>query len=366
MKSFVSISIVPLACGLALLLLSAGCGPKVTHGEPAYVAGQQVDLRDHLSAVYNRVDTVTNGERVEILEKNRRFVRVRSPRGKEGWMEASQLVGADIGGAFATLEKENQNTPIITHGVTQDELNMHVTPGRETLHLYRLAEGAKLEILKRATAPKPQPQMLPTAATTANGKPAEPPAPVLEDWWLVRDAQQHTGWVLARMVDINAPMDIAQYAEGQRIMAAFVLDQVPDVGEDGTTRQVPQYLTLVNDPKEGTPWDFDQIRVFTWNAKRHRYETAYRERDLFGVFPATVGMENFGEEGNLPTFVIRVKDDNGNITENKYKLNQPLVQRVLSPEEQKAEDARHAVLLQQALARRAARGAAAGPRRRRR
>jgi len=26
--------------------------------------------------------------------------------------------------------------------------------------------------------------------------------PVLEDWWLVRDAENRVGWVLARMVDI--------------------------------------------------------------------------------------------------------------------------------------------------------------------
>src|SRR5208283_5081610 len=90
----------------------------------------------------------------------------------------------------------------------------------------------------------------------------QPPATMLEDWWLVRDAQGHAGWVLARMIDIDIPLDIAQYAEGQRIMAAFVLSQAPDVNpEDGQPRQVPQYLTLINEPRDGTPWDFNQLRV---------------------------------------------------------------------------------------------------------
>jgi hypothetical protein len=36
----------------------------------------------------------------------------------------------------------------------------------------------------------------------------------------------------------------------------------------------------------------------------------------------------------LPAFVIRVKDDNGNVVERKYKLNTPIVRRVLAPGEQ--------------------------------
>ena len=69
-------------------------------------------------------------------------------------------------------------------------------------------------------------------------------------------------------------------------------------------------------------------RVFTWNVKRHRYETAYRERNLNGVLPAAISHEVFGKEGNLPTFALRVKDAQGNIIERKYKMNTPIVKRV--------------------------------------
>ena len=34
-------------------------------------------------------------------------------------------------------------------------------------------------------------------------------------------------------------------------------------------------------------------------------------------------------------FVVRVKDDAGNVVERKYKLNTPIVRRVLAPGEQK-------------------------------
>ena len=50
-----------------------------------YVSAPQVNLRDRLSAVYNKVATVKNGERVEVLEHQRRFVRVRTASGSEGW-----------------------------------------------------------------------------------------------------------------------------------------------------------------------------------------------------------------------------------------------------------------------------------------
>jgi hypothetical protein len=163
---------------------------------------------------------------------------------------------------------------------------------------------------------------------------------VLEDWWLVRDAQNRVGWVLARMVDLDVPLEVAQYAEGQRFVAFFVLNQVQDAGREGTDtdkdKKVSQYLCALTEPHDGLAYDYDQIRVFTWNVRKHRYETAYREHALHGVLPVTVTSENFDKEGMLPVFILRVKDDAGNVSERKYKLNTPIVRRVLAPGEQKA------------------------------
>jgi hypothetical protein len=53
-----------------------------------------------------------------------------------------------------------------------------------------------------------------------------------------------------------------------------------------------------------------------------------------GVLPVTVTQENFDKEGMLPVFVVREKDDSGNIIERKYKLNTPIVRRVLAPGEE--------------------------------
>jgi hypothetical protein len=310
----------------ALMLLPA-CSRRTQPKEAAYVTVPQVYLRDRVAAVYNRVALAKNGERVAVLEHSRRFIRVRTAEGKEGWVEERYLAGQDIFDQMQKMAADNRGTPVMAAGTTDNDTNIHIAPGRDSQHLYQLKAGAKVQILKRATAPKPQPATIPVRED-ANRKSA-PPQPALEDWWLVRDPEGRVGWVLARMVDIDVPLEVAQYAEGQRIVGAFVLDQVSD-----SDKKVPQYLLVLTEPHDGMPFDYNQVRVFTWNVRRHRYETAYRERKLFGVFPVTITHGNFDKEGDLPVFILHVQDDTGKVAERKYKLNTPIVRRVLSPAEE--------------------------------
>jgi SH3-like domain-containing protein len=302
--------------------------------EVAYVSGVQATLRDHVAAVYEKAGVVKNGERVEVLDHDRRFVKVRTAGGTTGWMEQRYLVSQEVFDQIQKLTADNQNDPVQARGVTRNDTNLHVEPGRDTEHLYQISSGEKLSLLKRGTAEKPGAVAALSRSTSRSPMPGnkrneqdKKPVPVIEDWWLVRDSHNRVGWVLARMIDLDVPLDVAQYAEGQRIVAFFVLNQV----QDGV-KKVAQYLTVLTEPKDGLPFDFNQIRVFTWNVRRHRYETAYRER-MEGVLPVIVSQENFEKEGVLPAFVIRVKDDSGNVAERKYKLNTPIVRRVLAPGE---------------------------------
>jgi len=318
-------------------MLLAGCG-RGRHRvlEVAYVSAPQAALRDQVSTIFNRVGNVKNGERVEVLDHEKRFARVRTASGIEGWVEQRYLVDQKTFDALQKLTQDNQNDPVQAPGILRNDTNLHVMPGRESEHLYQLASGAKVSILKRATSEK-QVGAMPTArpsvaATTAKPGAKAAPGPVLEDWWLVRDDQGRVGWVLARMVDVDVPLEVAQYAEGQRFVAFFVLNEVQD-NDKGVQKKIPQYLCVLTDPHDGLPYDFDQIRVFTWNTRKHRYETAYREHGLNGVLPVRVTQENFDKEGALPVFILEVRNETGNVVEHKYKLNTPIVRRVLGPGE---------------------------------
>jgi SH3-like domain-containing protein len=323
-----------LAFALAAALGICGCN-RGHHRvlEINYVSATQASLRDQVAAIYTRVGTVKNGERVEVLEREKRFARVRTVGGLEGWIEQRFLVDQKIYDGLQKLAQESANDPMQAPGVLRNDTNLHLAPGRDTEHLYQLAAGAKVSILQRATAEKQVGAGPAPAKAAAAPKPgAKTPGPMLEDFWLVRDGEGHAGWVLARMVDIDAPLEIAQYAEGQRLIAFFALNQVED-NDKGIQKKVSQYLCLLTEPRDGLPYDYDQVRVFTWNGKRHRYETAYREHGLNGVLPVTVTSENFDKEGTLPVFILHVKDDSGNVSERKYKLNTPIVRRVLAPGE---------------------------------
>lgn len=323
--------LVPAVVMAAMLLLPA-CG-RGRHRvlEVAYVSAPQAALRDQVAAIYNRVGNVKNGERLEVLDREKRFARVRTATGIEGWIEQRYLVDQKTFDALQKLTADHQNDPVQAPGILRNETNLHVTPGRDTEHLYQLASGAKAAILERATAEKQPGAAPPPKLATKPGAKA-PAGPVLEDWWLVRDTLGRVGWVLARMVDVDVPLEIAQYAEGQRFVAFFVLNEVQD-SDKGVQKQVAQYLCVLTDPHDGLPYDFDQVRVFTWNTRKHRYETAYREHGLDGVLPVTITKEDFGKEGTLPVFILRVRDEAGNVSERKYKLNTPIVRRVLAPGE---------------------------------
>lgn len=311
---------------LGVVFLLAGCrrGSEKPR-EFGYVAVSQVALRDRVATVYNKTGVVKNGEPVEILERSKRFVRVRSPRNEEGWVEQRYLVSQQVCDGFRKLASQHASKPVQAPAATRADVNMHLTPERESEHLYQLKEGEKVELLLRGTSEKPVPQGAVPPPQAPRKKQEGPP---MEDWWLVRDSRRRVGWVLARLVDIDIPLDVAQYAEGQRIVAYFVLNRV----DDGD-KKVLQYLVALTEPRDGLPFDYNQVRVFTWNLKRHRYETAYRERRLPGALPIRVGTQPFGKEGTLPVFLLRLKDESGNIVDRTYKLNGVMVRRLLAPGE---------------------------------
>jgi hypothetical protein len=304
--------------------------------ETVYVSARHVYLHDRVAAVSNRVGEVVNGQQLEVLEHGRRFLRVKTDKNEVGWIQERAVIDSKTYDAFTHLGTEHKQDPVVATGKLRDELYLHITPGRNADRFYLLPENDKVQLLVRAsvakavpgapakrsvrTAEKPAKSASPSAKATDSKtgsstpvdepdlddveKVEEPEVP-MEDWWLIRDSEGRTGWLLSGRVDVDVPDEVGQYAEGQRIAGAYVLTHVYDAEANVPNHQVPEFVTALSPAKSGLPFDFDQIRIFTWSVKHHRYETAFRVRPIQGFFPVKVSNEP-GQNGTEPTFSFRI------------------------------------------------------------
>jgi hypothetical protein len=314
-----------LGAGLALLLLYL---PACPSGQPrapaigeAYAGPATLGLRRDIPLQSPVVATVRHGERLEIVARRRRFLKVRTAGGAEGWIEDHLLLSSEEIAALKEVERRALTLPSQGVASTYDQLNVHTEPNRLSPSFLQIKEGEKVDVVAHVSAPRtpparkplipPRPKTPPGARKKAEQKyplppmpPAPPPppnwkelsktppevaqaiadshaanAPPPEDWSLVRNAKGESGWVLSRRLYMAIPDDVAQYAEGHRITSYFALS---DVRDGDAVKHNWLWTTILSGDH---PYDFDSYRVFTWSLRRHRYETAYIQRNVQGYFP---------------------------------------------------------------------------------
>jgi len=317
---------------LFLLFMAGGCSRlhREQH-DTVYVSARQMYLHDRVAAVSNRVGEVVNGQPLEVLERGRRFLRVKTQKNEIGWIEQHAIIEAKDYQAFAELAVQHKQDTVVATGTVRDDIYLHITPGRETEHFYLLTENAKVQLLARASIPKtapgqrpaPRPIVPPAAASSATPtarpitveastavepaplpRPEVPPTP-MEDWWLVRDSGGHAGWLLASRVDVDIPDEVGVYSEGQRMVGAYKFAGVIDPGSSTPDKEIPEYVTVLSPPKAGLPFDFDQVRVFTWSRNHHRYETAFRLHPIEGYLPVKISRVPI-PGGSAPAFSFEI------------------------------------------------------------
>jgi hypothetical protein len=309
---------------LLLMICMSGCRsgePRAPAIGEAYAGPATLTLRRDIPKQAPVVATVKHGERLEIVQRHRRFLKVRTPGGTEGWIEDHLLLSSEEIAALKEVERRALILPSQGVASTYDVLNVHTEPNRLAPSFFQVKEGEKFDLVAHVSASggpperkpliPPKPKTAPPTRKRAETKYPLPPMPPVpppppnwkdlsrtppevqqqiadsraakmapkEDWSLIRNAKGESGWVLTRGIFMAIPDDVAQYAEGHRITSYFALS---DVNDDGVVKHNWLWTTLTGG---GHPYDFDSFRVFTWSLRRHRYETAYIQRNVEGYFP---------------------------------------------------------------------------------
>jgi uncharacterized protein YgiM (DUF1202 family) len=349
----------------AALLLLCGCSKGPPRAQPvgeAFVGPATLKIRSDIPLQSSIVTTVKHGDRLEILSTRRRFLRVRTPSGAEGWTDERQLLAAGDMASLRALSAHAAKLPAQGVATSYAPLNIHTQPVISSPSFLQLKENEKFDVLqslvlprseaprkslippsakKLKTLPKKEPKKAPKVPPPPMPKPPPPPADWLElsktereeadaeqlppqklaprtdGWSLIRTPAGQSGWVLTRLISMAIPDEVAQYAEGKRIVSYFPLGQIQD---DEQKKNIWLWTTTA-DSKQ--PWDFDSFRVFVWSLRRHRYETGYIERNLKGYAPVRlkeVEMTSKSGVSKYPGFSICMEKKDGQRVRREYAL----------------------------------------------
>jgi hypothetical protein len=335
---------------VSIILIS--CGPA-THRDPvlaeAYVGPASVNLRQEITPKSATVATLHFGDKVAIVGTKRKFARIRTRTGAEGWVDDFILLRqSDIDQikAQSAAARGYPSQGIATS--TYEIMNVRAQPNRFSPSYLQIKEGEKVDVLEHRLVAVPPSAIRKPLITTAKPvrrtkkenkakvpPPPAPPPPSLpldwqelskegedavppkaeepppttpeEDWSLVRNASGQSGWVLTRRLYMAIPDEVAQYAEGHRITSYFKLGKV----QDGDRVKDIWLWTTINSPNH--PYDFDAFRVFIWSLRHHRYETALVQRRLQGYFPTLA-------DPSSGTFGVCIGKDDGHRYRREYRL----------------------------------------------
>ena len=290
--------------------------PKHESLGDAYISERSITLWSSVAQVREPVDTLHYGDHVDVLARRNDNVKIRTAAGRSAGSTAASCSSPPLWDRSTKLLQQAQAIPVQAHGRTKVQTNLRVQPGRTEPRLYQFGRGVPVEVVGRAVAD--------WAQVTDEKEPVPIPATKKEDWYLVRavatrppgesaarTAETNTttqpgdqsipiaGWVVARFVELDLPDPVREgiASANVRAVAWFELNRVPD-----SSGEKPQYLVAGTRGPDGQPCDFTTLRVYTWDAKKTRYETAFIENNLCGPLPVRLGKGPKGE----PEFHFRI------------------------------------------------------------
>jgi len=322
---------------LALVALTAWFfRPKHESLGEAFVSEKSVTLWSSMAQVREPLGVLRYGDRVDMLARRNDFVKVRTATGTVGWVDGRLLMDPPLWQRCEDLLKRAEGLPVQASGRTKVATNLRVEPGRAAPRLYQFGRGVPVQVVARAVADWAQ-----VSDEKENSEPLETKK---EDWFLIRGLATRppgetsartavqpattepgdqtvpiAGWVIARFLELDVPEPVREGANAANLrpIAWFELNKVEDPAGPR-----PQYLLAAARGAEGQRCDFSILRVYTWNHKKIRYETAFIENDLCGSLPIRIEKSSAGQ----PEFRFINADDRNN--ERAYRLVQTVVRRV--------------------------------------
>jgi Bacterial SH3 domain len=307
----------------SVLAALSGCNSRRPQNDPAigaaYAGPATLKLHREIDSKSPAVTTVHHGDKLDIVAQRRRWYKVRTAAGVEGWTSDRELLDTAQMQRLKALAKETADLPSQGMATTFSDLNVHTEPSRQSPSFLQVKEREKVEVIahrvipraappkRELVPPRPKVERKPKKQKTGNviqliaPLPPEPPpgwldlsqlhdpppeaapveaAPVVaDDWTLIRTESGQSGWVVTGGIYLAIPDEVAQYAEGKRITSYFSLGKI----EDGDDKK--DIWLWTTSERLGEDHDFDGYRVFVWSLRHHRYETAYIQRRERGFFP---------------------------------------------------------------------------------
>lgn len=317
----------------------------------AYAGPETLKVHREIDSKSATVATVHHGDKLDIVGQRRRWYKVRTAAGIEGWTSDRELLDSAQMHRLLGLARETAGLPSQGIATTFSALNVHSEPSRQSPSFVQVKEHEKVDIIahrlapRSAAAPKrelvpPKPKPEKKAGKEKVSKVLRPPVPAppappadwielsedheaaapilndganganaapvpMDDWTLVRTESGQSGWVLTNGLYLAIPDEVAQYAEGHRITSYFSLGKI----QDGDQKK-DIWLWTTSD-QLGEDHDFDGYRVFVWSLRHHRYETAYIQRRERGFFPV------LAKQGE---FSVCLEQDDGSRVRKKYVM----------------------------------------------
>jgi hypothetical protein len=117
-------------------LLLSGCASQQQPLTPAigeaYAGPSHLPIRKEIDIKSPVIATANHGDRLEILQRRRRFVRVRTPKRAEGWTEDRMLLSPEELAGLRSLSDQSKPAPSQGVATTYETLNVHTEPDRQS------------------------------------------------------------------------------------------------------------------------------------------------------------------------------------------------------------------------------------------